>query len=97
VSLSAASAGNISVGFGNVLGIPAYLPNATFILREIADNATATAGTVVAGLSLATRPTATTADVRGTCVPNAAPDGSRDYSLLVALTDPTFLGATQFA
>lgn len=97
VSCSAATAGNVSIGRGDVLGIPAHLPNATFILREILDNATATAGTVIAGLALGTKATATTADVRGTYVPNSATDGSRDYTLLVALPDATFLGSAQFA
>jgi hypothetical protein len=96
VSSSAATAGNVSVGFGNAIGIPAHLPNGTFVIREIADNAVATSGTLVAGLALGTRSTATTADIRGTYTPNAAPDGSRDYTLLAALPDPTFLGSAQF-
>ena len=97
VSINAASAGNVSVGFGNVLGLPFFLPNSTFILREISNGAVAVAGTVVAGLSVQTVSTATTADVRGTYAPNAANDGSIGTALLVAGVDPTFLGNPQFA
>ncbi len=86
-----------TVGTGNVLGLPVYTPNAAFVLKECENNAAATAGTIVAGLTLATKPTATTADVRGTYVPNSTPDGSKSFTLLVALQDETFLGATQFA
>ena len=86
-----------TVGTGDVLGLPVHLPNATYILREIENGATATAGTVVAGLSQATKSTATTADVRGTYDPNSACDGSRGFKLLAAIPDPEFLGNPQFA
>ena len=53
-------------------------------------------GTFVAGLNPLTTPTGTNADVRGTYVPETAPDGTNGYSLLVALTDPAFLGSDQY-
>lgn len=96
VVASAATAGNISVGDTDILGLPSYLPVATYILKELTDNAAPTAGTTVAGLVLTTKPTATTADVRGTYLPNQATDGSKNYVLVMALPDPTFLGATQY-
>jgi hypothetical protein len=97
VSVSAALAGNFTLGTGDILGLPAYVPNAAMILKESLNGAAATAGTVVAGLTGATKPTATTADVRGTYLPNSATDGSRAWELLVALPDPTYLGAEQYA
>ena len=84
-----------TVGTGTVLGIPAYLPNAALILKESMDGAAATAGTTVVGIAN-TKSTATTGDVRGTYVPNSAPDGSRAFLLTVSLADPSYLGAAQF-
>jgi len=89
------TSGTVSIGYGNVLGLPAFLPNAAHILKELQDGAAATAGTTVAGDQ--TYPSATTGDVRGTYVPNSAPDGSKAYLLICALPDPGYLGADQFA
>jgi len=97
VTVSATMTGNLSVGDGTILGLPVYLPNATWILRETQDGATATAGTVVAGAGITVPSTATSADVRGTYTPNSAPDGSRSCVLLVALPEPNFYGQPQFA
>lgn len=97
ITIDGASAGNVSIGFGNVLGLPVVVDAAWRILREVLDNATATAGTFVGALAPQTRSTATTADVRGTYVPNSAPDGSRAYAILAALDDPAALGNPQFA
>jgi hypothetical protein len=58
--------------------------------------ASASAGTFVAGLSVNTISTATTADVRGTYDPSAACDGSKAFELLVNLSDPTFKGVPQY-
>ena len=84
-----------TIGTGNVIGLPAYVPNASQVLKESQDGAAATAGTLVAGLAN-TKSTATTADVRGTYVPNSAPDGSKAYMLLAALSEPAYLGAVQY-
>ena len=53
-------------------------------------------GTVVAG-KLDARQSGTTGDVRGTYSPDIAPDGATRYALLLALTDPDFLGDDQYA
>lgn len=84
-----------TVGTGDVLGLPMFLPNGAFVLKELQDGAAATAGTIVAGVTAVQ--TATTGDVRGTYDPNAAADGSRVFQLLVALADPTYRGAKQYA
>jgi len=97
VASSAAIATNgISVGFGDVLGLPVHAP-ATAILKEVQDGAAAVAGTLVAGLAVNTKSTATTADVRGTYDPNAACDGAKVFELDLVLADPTFLGVSQYA
>lgn len=95
VTASAAAAGNVSVGWGNVLGLPAYLNNASHIVKEFQDDVAPAAGTTVAGDQAVA--TGTTGDVRGTYVPNVVPDGTKAYGLLCALPDPGYLGATNFA
>ncbi|MEK7706280.1 MAG: hypothetical protein AAB426_15070 [Myxococcota bacterium] len=96
ITASGASAGNVSVGFGDVLGLPVHVPSSVHILKEIQDDAAPTAGTFVGGLSVNTISTATTADVRGTYDPNAAADGSRSFGLIVVVGDPTFRGNPQY-
>lgn len=84
-----------TVGTGDVLGLPVFLPGAAFVLAELQDGAAATAGTLVAGVS--DEATATTGDVRGTYDPNAAANGARVFELLVALPDGKYKGVAQFA
>ena len=86
-----------TVGTGDVLGVPVYLSAGANVLKELEDNAAATAGTIVAGLSPATASTATTADVRGTYDPNSACNGVKAFDLICALPDPSFAGTAQFA
>lgn len=85
----------LTVGTGDVLGLPVFLPSTALVLKELQDGAAAAAGTVVAGVS--TKATATTGDVRGTYDPNAAADGSKVFKLLVATGEPNYLGVDQFA
>lgn len=95
ITPSASFAANIKLGHGNVLGLPLYLPAAGHIIRELQDDATATAGTTVAGLAIGTKPTTTTADNRGTYVPNATPDSSKSFGLICFLGDVTNIGMAQ--
>lgn len=83
-----------TVGSGDVLGLPIYLPGTGYVLKELQDGAAATAGTTVAGVDSAA--TATTGDVRGSYDPNAACDGSKNFKLVCVLPDPSYLGATQY-
>lgn len=53
-------------------------------------------GTVVPG-KLDAIQSATTGDIRGTYAPLIASDGTTSYSLLLALSDPDFLGDDQYA
>jgi len=84
-----------TVGTGDVLGLPVFLPGTAYVLKELQDGAAPTAGTVVAGVS--TLATATTGDVRGTYDPNAACDGAKVFDLIVALGDPDYKGVAQFS
>ena len=92
----AISTNGVQVGFGDVLGLPVFVDGGG-VFREREDGATASAGTFVAGLSVLTKSTATTADVRGTYDPNSACDGAKVFELDVLVADPTFLGNPQFA
>jgi hypothetical protein len=94
ISVSADVTG-LTVGTGDVLGLPVFLPGAAYVMREMLDGAAATAGTTVAGVRTAA--TATTGDVRGTYDPNSAADGQRVFQLIAFLPDPGDKGVAQFA
>lgn len=84
-----------TVGTGDVLGLPVFLPGTGHVLKELQDGAAATAGTAVAGATA--DPTATTGDVRGTYDPNSACNGALKFQLLLALPDPAYKGLSQYA
>lgn len=84
----------LTVGSGDVLGFPVFLPNAVNVLYDTEDGATITDGTYVAGVL--TKPTALTGDVRGTYDPNSACDGAKKFSVVMLSDDPLFLGVPQF-
>jgi len=94
---STASITGATVGTGDVLGLPIALrKGAGNILKEFQDDAAATAGTTVAALAKNTESTSTSADVRGTYDPNAACDGVKAFTLLVAV-DKATIGNPQYA
>ena len=84
-----------TVGTGDVLGLPVFLPDDVYVLAELEDGGAAAAGTIVAGVTSAA--TATTGDVRGTYDPDTAADGSTAFALLVSLPDPSGQGVPQYA
>lgn len=90
-----AEANTSNVGFGDVLGLPAFLPSTGYVLGELEDGVAASAGTLVDGDTLTA--TATTGDVRGTYDPNSAADGDAGFVLLAALPDPNDKGVPQYA
>lgn len=94
-----ASDGTIANGFflgtGDVLGLPVFLGNSIDVLYDKEDGATVTDGTYVAGVL--TKPTATTGDVRGTYDPNSACDGAKNFSVVMLVSNPDFLGVPQYA
>lgn len=83
----------LTVGTGNVLGLPVFLPDLPSVLKELQDGTAPTAGTFVAGDQTAA--TATTGDVRGTWAPNATPNGTRVYEAIVALRSIGYKGRAQ--
>jgi hypothetical protein len=85
----------ITIGSGDVLGLPVAVPQKGMVVGELEDGGNATAGTVVAAVTSVA--TATTGDVRGTYDPNSACDGSKAFELLVLMSDPTDLGVDQYA
>ena len=91
--------GNVFVGFGDVLGLPFYLPGIDDCptVFEFEDNILkADVGTFVAGVD--TDPTATTGDVRGTYLPlTSVPDGAQNFVLFIPSTDPEYQGQANFA
>lgn len=84
----------ITVGSGDVLGLPVALKQKGLVVREMEDGAAPTAGTLVAADGAVA--TALTGDVRGTYDPNSACDGAKAFELLALLADPTYKGITQF-
>jgi hypothetical protein len=85
----------LTVGTGNVLGLPVALPSVAYVLKEIQDGAVATAGTFVGSATVT--PSGTSGDVRGTYVPNATPDGTKAFQLIVAAPAPDDIGVAQYA
>lgn len=92
---SSADITGLTVGSGVVIGLPVYLPDAAYVIKELEDGAAASAGTIVAGINTAS--TATTGDVRGTYSPDSAPDGGKHFSLVALLDDPNNRGTAQYA
>ena len=85
VYVSAALTGNLSVGNGDVFGLPYKVTDAGYLLRTGWANAVAdNAGTFVAAVT--TTPSATTGDVRGTFAPTTAANGSRRLVIAIGLT-----------
>lgn len=85
----------LTVGTGDVLGLPVFIPSSGHLLVEMEDGAAPTAGTLVAGVTVT--PTATTGDPRGTYDPNSACNGAKGFQLLFSLPDPEYRGAPQYA
>jgi hypothetical protein len=86
VAVSAALAGNLSVGNANLYGLPYAVTNAGYLLRTGWDNVVAdNGGTFVA--ADATTPSVTTGDVRGTFAPSGnAANGTRRLVIAIGLT-----------
>jgi hypothetical protein len=98
VAVDAALAGNLTVGTTDVLGLP-YRPVVGGFIRGRLNEDTADAGTYVAPIR--TTSTATSADVRGTYDPAVAADGTRVFTVAIAVqngpTDADAFGIAQFA
>lgn len=82
VAISAALAGNLTIGTTTILGLP-YRPVVGGFLRGRLNEDTADAGTYVAPIR--TTSTSTSADTRGTYTPAGALNGSNVYTVALAV------------
>jgi hypothetical protein len=97
ITSSHACTGKVSIGTGNRIGLPVFLPSPGYVMREIIGGETVTGGTIVAGeVAL---PTATTGDRRGTYTPpaNITLDGKLSIHLLISLIAPSNIGIPDYA
>jgi hypothetical protein len=85
VAISAALAGNASVGSTDVLGIPLRVNTRNYVLTAW-DGAFVTTGTFAAA-DTTSPATTTTNDVRGTYLPPAATNGTRRLTLWINVAD----------
>ena len=85
---------SLTVGTGDVLGIPIFVEADAHLIGELEDGAAPTAGTLVVGATAAA--TATTGDVAGTYDPNSACDGSKEFELLVLCKSLAYQGIAQY-
>jgi len=84
VAISAALAGNGSVGSTDILGLPFAASSRNYVMTAY-NGAQVTTGTFVG--ADATTATATTGDVRGTFVPASATDGSKRLTAYIYLSN----------
>jgi hypothetical protein len=89
--------GNVSIGTGNKLGLPVFLPSRGYMLREIIDGEAVTGGIITAGETAV--PTATTGDRRGTYSPppGVTLNGKHTIHLLLSLLAPGNIGIPDYA
>jgi hypothetical protein len=83
-----------TVGTGNVLGFPVYVPYDLAVARVTMNGAAETAAAQASGDL--TKPSATTGDVRGTFTPTNTPNGNRAYLAIVYQPDSNARGLPQF-
>lgn len=83
-----------TVGTGNVLGFPVYVPFDLAVARVTMSGAAETIAAQVSGDL--TKPSATTGDVRGTFTPTNTPNGTRAYIAMVYQPDSNARGLPQF-
>lgn len=87
VTVDAATAGAVTVGWANVLGLPYRVGGAFDVLAFYTDGTEGLSGaTLVAGDDTSPA-TTTTDDVRGTIKPGTAPNGTRVYRAWVKIHD----------
>lgn len=83
VSVSAALAGNLTLGTNTVLGLP-YRARLGDIIQSNLDGAVEAGTRTVADTAT---PSATTGDIRGTWTPGTAPNGTRQYTVVQWISD----------
>lgn len=90
--------GMISIGTGDRLGLPVFLPGPAFVMREIVNGEEVKGGMIVRGETDMVS-TATTGDRRGTYTPpqGVEMNGRNTIQLLVSLPNPSNIGSTDYA
>lgn len=86
VAVSAALAGNLTVGNEDVFGLPYRVTDAGYLLRVGWAGALADDAGTFAAADTTSPATATTNDVRGTYAPSSAANGSRRLVIAIGLT-----------
>lgn len=97
ITASSECSGNVSIGTGNRLGLPVFVPGQGYVLQEMVNGMPITGGMIVSGeLNV---PTATTGDRRGTySPPPSVPLNGRDtIQLFLILPNPGNIGTPDFA
>lgn len=84
-----------TVGTGDTLGLPIMVPSISFVRQFILDDTNTAAQTFV-GADFATKPSATSGDIRGTATYTNVPDGTRTYRLMITAPDPISIGPVPF-
>ena len=89
--------GAISVGTGDKLGLPVFLPGSGFLLRYMVNGRGLTGGIIIPGYSGPPGPD--TGDVRGTFTPpeDIALDGLNHFKLMCSLFNPSHTGQLDYA
>lgn len=97
ITPSAPCNGNVSVGSGDRLGLPVFLPSPGYVIREVINGVATNGGTILSGET--GMPAATTGDRRGTYTPpvNIALDGKHSIHLLLSLPAPGNIGIPDYA
>lgn len=97
ITVTEACNGNVSIGTGNRLGLPVFVPGQGYVLQEMVNGMPISGGMIVSGeLNV---PTATTGDRRGTySPPPSVPLNGRDtIQLFLILPNPGNIGTPDFA
>ena len=97
ISTSQQCKGEISVGIGNKVGLPVFLPGPGYVTSEIINGLRIYGGTITSGEK--GYPGPRTGDVRGTYSPpeNFPLNGKNTIHLLVSLTNPSNIGLPDYA
>ena len=98
VEASRPTAAPLSVGIGESLGFPVFMPGSGFVIRYFVNSRGLAGGVIIPGYE-ESLPTATTPDVRGCFTPpeDVAMDGKNHFQLLVSLFNASNIGLNEYA
>lgn len=98
VELNRPTASRISIGIGERLGLPVFLPGSGYVMKYFVNSRGLAGGTILPGYEQSL-PNATTPDVRGCFTPpeDIAMDGHNHFQLLVSLFNSSNIGLNEYA